>query len=118
MGSLFINDDLSRHSAVLGSLSQPTKQDPHRYQHGFGNHHMSEAFSGAIPRNGTNIPQRHPYSLYAEHLNGTSFVSSRETVSNVYVTFAVLRYYYVLQPYDIVLIWMSRAGGCIESDLR
>lgn len=87
MGSLFINDDVSHHSAVLGSLSQPTKQDPYRYQHGFGNHHVSEAVAGAIPRNGTNIPQKHPYGLYAEHLNGTSFISSRDTVSNVYVIY-------------------------------
>lgn len=84
MGSLF-NDDLPHHSAFLGLLSQPTQQDPHRYQHGFGNHHASEAFSGALPRSGSNLPQKHPYGLYAEHLNGTSFISSRESVSNVYV---------------------------------
>ncbi|KAG8156995.1 hypothetical protein KVR01_013217 [Diaporthe batatas] len=81
MGSLFIDDSL-HHTAVLGHISQPTPHDPYRYQHGFGNHHASEAFAGALPRNGTNLPQKHPYGLYAEHLNGTSFVSSRESVLN------------------------------------
>ncbi|KAK7698042.1 hypothetical protein SLS64_012920 [Diaporthe eres] len=82
MGSLFINDDGLHHTAVLGHISQPTPHDPYRYQHGFGNHHASEAFAGALPRNGTNLPQKHPYGLYAEHLNGTSFISSRESVLN------------------------------------
>lgn len=85
MGSMFINDDLTHHSAIQGLVSPPTQHDPYRYQHGFGNHHATEAFVGALPRNGTNLPQKHPYGLYAEHLNGTSFISSRETVSNVYV---------------------------------
>lgn len=86
MGSLFINEDLPHHTAVTGHLTQPTRADPYRYQHGFNNHHSSEAFAGALPRNGTNLPQQHPYGLYAEHLNGTPFVSSRDDVSNVYVT--------------------------------
>lgn len=81
MGSLFVDDGL-HHSAVLGHISQPTSHDPYRYQHGFGNHHASEAFAGVLPRDGTNLPQKHPYGLYAEHLNGTSFVSSRESVLN------------------------------------
>lgn len=85
MGSHFMNDDLAHHTAVLGSLAHPTKQDPYRYQHGFGNHHLTEAFPGALPRQGTNLPQKHPYGLYAEHLNGTSFISSRESASNVCV---------------------------------
>lgn len=82
MGSLFLNDDGLHHTAVTGHLSQPTPNDPYRYQHGFGNHHASEAFAGALPRNGTNLPQKHPYGLYAEHINGTSFISSRESVLN------------------------------------
>ncbi|CAN8099928.1 unnamed protein product [Discula destructiva] len=85
MESLFINDDLPHHTAVMGHLTQPSHDDPYRYQHGFNNHHSSEAFAGALPRNGTNIPQQHPYGLYAEHLNGTPFVSSRESVSNVWM---------------------------------
>ncbi|KAL1866685.1 hypothetical protein Daus18300_006629 [Diaporthe australafricana] len=85
MGSLFINDDGLHHTAVLGHISQPTPHDPYRYQHGFGNHHASEAFAGALPRSGTNLPQKHPYGLYAEHLNGTSFISSRESVLNAWM---------------------------------
>ncbi len=57
--------------------------EPYEYQHGFGNHHASEAVAGALPRGGTNMPQKCPYGLYPEHLNGTSFISSRETASNV-----------------------------------
>ncbi|KUI54266.1 Homogentisate 1,2-dioxygenase [Cytospora mali] len=85
METLFINDDGLHHSAVLGHISKPTTYDPYRYQHGFGNHHASEAFSGALPRNGTNLPQKHPYGLYAEHLNGTSFISTRESVLNTWM---------------------------------
>lgn len=90
MDNLFINDDLPHHMAVLGHLSRPTAQDPYRYQQGFNNHHASEAFAGALPHAGTNLPQKHPYGLYAEHLNGTAFISSRDSVSNVYVTCPVL----------------------------
>ncbi|ROV98775.1 hypothetical protein VMCG_06785 [Cytospora schulzeri] len=85
METLFINDDGLHHSAVLGHVSQPTRHDPYRYQHGFGNHHASEAFAGALPRSGTNIPQKHAYGLYAEHLNGTSFISTRESVLNTWM---------------------------------
>lgn len=119
MDSLFINDDLPHHMAVLGHLSQPTTQDPYRYQHGFNNHHASEAFTGALPRAGTNIPQKHPYGLYAEHLNGTAFISSRESVSNVYVTCCCFLHALIapLQPYASLLTWMGHIDGCTESDL-
>ncbi|KAK3372055.1 Homogentisate 1,2-dioxygenase [Podospora didyma] len=59
--------------------------DPYKYQYGFGNHHATEAIPGALPLNGTNLPQKHRYGLYAEHLNGTSFISSREMVSNIWM---------------------------------
>lgn len=78
-----MNDDLPHHSAVLAHLTQPNRGDPYRYQHGFNNHHSSEAFAGALPRGGTNLLQQHPYGLYAEHMNGTSFISSRDEVSNL-----------------------------------
>lgn len=90
MDGLYSNDDGVHHSAVLGHLSQPTRHDPYRYQHGFGNHHSSEAFAGALPRNGTNLLQKHPYGLYAEHLNGTAFISSRASVLNTWVTSAII----------------------------
>ena len=70
-------------AAVAGLLRNPTADDPYRYQFGFGNHHVTEAIPGALPLNGTNLPQKGRYGLYAEHLNGTSFISSRESVSNV-----------------------------------
>jgi hypothetical protein len=70
-------------AAVTGFLRDPTPDDPYRYQCGFGNHHATEAIPGALPRSGTNLPQKARYGLYPEHLNGTSFISSRESVSNV-----------------------------------
>jgi len=57
--------------------------DPYKYQFGFGNHHVTEAIPGTLPRNGANLPQKSRYGLYAEHLNGTSFISSRDAASNV-----------------------------------
>lgn len=47
------------------------------YMHGFGNHFSSEALSGALSR-GRNSPQKAPYNLYAEQINGTAFTAPRE----------------------------------------
>lgn len=57
--------------------------DPYEYQCGFGNYHVTEAIPGALPPNGSNLPQRGRYGLYAEHLNGTPFISPRHSASNV-----------------------------------
>ena len=46
------------------------------YLAGFGNHHVSEAVSGALPE-GQNSPQRPPHGLYAEQLSGTAFTAPR-----------------------------------------
>ncbi|GAB1312394.1 hypothetical protein MFIFM68171_02604 [Madurella fahalii] len=58
-------------------------QDPYKYQCGFGNHHITEAIPGALPPNGSNLPQKGRYGLYAEHLNGTPFISPRDSASNM-----------------------------------
>ncbi|MCW5822288.1 MAG: homogentisate 1,2-dioxygenase [Cyanobacteria bacterium TGS_CYA1] len=47
-----------------------------KYLAGFGNHHHSEALPGALPI-GQNSPQKAPYDLYAEQLNGASFLAAR-----------------------------------------
>ncbi|KAK4177565.1 putative homogentisate 1,2-dioxygenase [Triangularia setosa] len=60
-------------------------EDPYKYQLGFGNHHATEAIPGALPPHGTNLPQKGSYGLYAEHLNGTSFISSRAAASSVWM---------------------------------
>ena len=70
-------------AAALGLARETTSADPYRYLLGFGNHHATEAIPGALPQNGTNLPAKVRFGLYAEHLNGTSFISSRDTVSNV-----------------------------------
>ncbi|KAK3695631.1 Homogentisate 1,2-dioxygenase [Podospora appendiculata] len=72
-------------AAGPGLIRDPTPDDPYRYQYGFGNHHSTEAIPGALPPNGTSLPQKGRYGLYAEHLNGTSFISSRDSVSNVWM---------------------------------
>ena len=46
------------------------------YLPGFGNHHSTEAVSGALPV-GRNSPQRPPFGLYAEQLSGTAFTAPR-----------------------------------------
>lgn len=69
--------------AVTGLVKDAMADDPYKYQFGFGNHHATEAIPGALPASGTNLPQKVRYGLYAEHLNGTSFISSRESVSNL-----------------------------------
>lgn len=45
-----------------------------KYQSGFGNHFESEAVPGALPA-GRNSPQKPPFGLYAEQLNGTAFTA-------------------------------------------
>eukprot|EP00042_Codosiga_hollandica_P049275 m.569630 g.569630 ORF g.569630 m.569630 type:complete len:451 (+) comp57841_c0_seq1:40-1392(+) len=48
------------------------------YLTGFNNEHRTEALPGALPK-GQNSPQRCPYGLYAEQINGTAFTAPRET---------------------------------------
>lgn len=123
MESLFIdtNDSASHHAAVTAHRPPPSHDDPYRYQHGFHNHHATEAFPGALPRSGTNIPQQHPYGLYAEHLNGTPFISTRDSVSNVYVTFESLVVGYVRSVLGVGYGWigiesaLTGRGGCVGS---
>ena len=72
-------------SAVSSFASNTTVSDPYSYQVGFGSLFSSEAVPGALPEGGRNVPQRCPYDLYSEHLSGTSFISSRATVQNVWL---------------------------------
>ncbi len=46
------------------------------YLTGFGNHHQTEAIAGALPER-QNSPQRCPFGLYAEQLNGSAFTRPR-----------------------------------------
>lgn len=46
------------------------------YSSGFGNEHVTEAVTGALPV-GRNTPQRAPLGLYAEQLSGTAFTVPR-----------------------------------------
>jgi homogentisate 1,2-dioxygenase len=72
-------------SASASFTSPPTSEESYAYQVGFGNLLASEAVPGALPEGGRNVPQRCPYDLYSEHLSGTSFISSRATVQNVWM---------------------------------
>jgi homogentisate 1,2-dioxygenase len=72
-------------SAVASFATTPTEKDPYSYQVGFGNKFASEAVPGSLPESGRNVPQRCPFDLYSEHLSGTSFISSRATVQNVWM---------------------------------
>ena len=46
------------------------------YLPGFGNHHESEAVTGALPR-GRNSPQQVAFGLYAEQVSGSAFTAPR-----------------------------------------
>lgn len=81
--AMFGKDQFMGSAAASGLVRETTSTDPYRYQYGFGNHHATEAIPGALPQNGTNLPAKTRFGLYPEHLNGTSFISPRETVSNV-----------------------------------
>jgi homogentisate 1,2-dioxygenase len=71
-------------TASSAYCTEPTAQDPHRYQTGFGNRLESEALPGVIPR-GRNAPQKCKYDLYSEQLNGSSFVAPRAMIQNVWM---------------------------------
>lgn len=47
-----------------------------KYQYGFGNHFATETLKGSLPV-GQNGPQKCPYGLYAEQMNGTAFTCPR-----------------------------------------
>lgn len=70
-----------------GSRTTPPSgpADPYRYQVGFGNYFSSEAVPDALPPAGRNVPQKCPYDLYSEQLNGTPFVSYRDTLQHVWM---------------------------------
>ncbi|KAH9897588.1 putative homogentisate 1,2-dioxygenase [Xylariomycetidae sp. FL2044] len=73
-------------ASAAGSRTTPPKEsDPFRYQLGFGNYFSSEAVPDALPEPGRNVPQRCPYDLYSEQLNGTPFVSYRDTLQHVWM---------------------------------
>lgn len=48
------------------------------YLAGFGNHHQTEAITGALPQN-QNSPQKCLYDLYAEQLSGSAFTRPRHS---------------------------------------
>ncbi|KUJ10415.1 putative homogentisate 1,2-dioxygenase [Mollisia scopiformis] len=79
-------DALTFGASAVGSFNTaPRPDDPYRYQTGFGNRFASEAIPGALPPGGQSVPQRCPFDLYSEQLNGTSFISSRQTLQNVWL---------------------------------
>jgi len=63
-------------AAASGYSVGPFKADPYIYQVGFGNSFASEAIPNTLPV-GQNSPQKNKYGLYAEGINGTSFVAPR-----------------------------------------
>jgi homogentisate 1,2-dioxygenase len=52
------------------------KNDPYKYQEGFGNHFSSEAVPGTIPQ-GQNSPRNVRFGLYAEQMTASAFVAPR-----------------------------------------
>jgi homogentisate 1,2-dioxygenase len=63
-------------STKKSAISTPDRVGQLAYQSGFGNDFASEAISGALPV-GQNSPQKPPFGLYAEQLNGTPFTAPR-----------------------------------------
>ncbi len=64
---------------ALKTMTLHAMTHPHadlKYLSGLGNAHASEALPGALPRH-QNTPDKVPYGLYAEQLNGTAFTVER-----------------------------------------
>ncbi|KAI0071985.1 homogentisate 1,2-dioxygenase [Panus rudis PR-1116 ss-1] len=64
-------------TATNAYATPKNEKDPYIYQVGFGNSFASEAIPGVLPQ-GQNSPQKNKYGLYAEGINGTSFVAPRK----------------------------------------
>lgn len=76
---------LNMSSTAPGAFTtEPSENDPYRYQTGFGNRFASEAIPGVLPR-GQNVPQRVKYELYSEQLNGAAVISSRDAIRHVWL---------------------------------
>lgn len=58
-------------------MDKTKRVDAGKYQSGFANHFSTEAEVGALPTN-QNSPQKVPYGLFAEQLNGTAFMAPRD----------------------------------------
>lgn len=72
-------------TARSGFCVGPRPADPFVYQTGFGNRLASEAVPGALPPS-QNAPQKCPFDLYSEQLNGSSFVVlPRSALHNVWM---------------------------------
>lgn len=63
-------------SATQRRMSVEKAAEGASYLTGFGNEHLSEALAGALPI-GRNSPQKLPYGLYAEQVNGSPFTAPR-----------------------------------------
>ncbi|KAI5776935.1 Homogentisate 1,2-dioxygenase [Geopyxis carbonaria] len=60
------------------------KNDPYKYQCGFGNTFESEAVPGTIPH-GQNNPRNVRFGLYAEQMTASAFVAPRSHNKNAYL---------------------------------
>ncbi|KAI5919896.1 homogentisate 1,2-dioxygenase [Camillea tinctor] len=83
VGTLPRKEEISAAYTQSAFLTSASAQDPYRYQVGYGNTFVSEALPGTIPPT-QNTPQRCKYGLYSEQLNGTSFISPRNTLQHVW----------------------------------
>lgn len=77
-----------------------------QYLSGFGNHHSSEAESGALPI-GQNSPQKAPLGLYAEQLSGSAFTAPRNENQRSWL--------YRIRPSVLHSKFKPHAQGLIES---
>jgi homogentisate 1,2-dioxygenase len=86
--------------------------DSLKYLHGFGSEFSTEALVGALPAVG-NTPQKCPYGLYAEQINGTAFTKPRHANKHAW--------YYRIKPTAEHGDWVSADGYaphmCEETDV-
>jgi homogentisate 1,2-dioxygenase len=88
-----------------------------QYQAGFGNEFATEALDGALPR-AQNSPQKNPYGLYAEQLNGTAFTAARNATRWVWtyrIRPGVLHRPFREIPFDEFGLGLMRSGPFDEA---
>jgi len=121
-------------SAAGGFATQPTKEDPYKYQVGFGNRFASEAMwviiglclsynifeqinsPGTLPH-AQNMPQKNKYDLYVEQMTGNPFTAVRAENMHAYVNCRPI----VGAPPFLLgnsMSFVDSVDFCTESDLR
>lgn len=91
-----------------------------KYLSGFGNHFVSEAINGSLPK-GCNSPQKPPRGLYAEQISGSAFTMPRHSNQRSWVYRiqpSVMHSDFVAYNNNTLFVGSSFNNNCPPNQLR